>query len=384
MEPVLSGNPWGPVNPVKPVILSTLTFLLVASLPVPATARAGCHPSTGDAVAAGFDVQKIADGVFAAIRREPPGIFVDANSVFIINAEDVVVVDANLTPGSARDCLAALRKLTDKPVSHVVNTHWHQDHVVGDQVYRDAFPGVEIVASSKARTTLAAKSDETRKLYLTAGPEYSTSLRSAVEKETSFLGTPMTPDEDASYLAAAGLIDRYVAEAPEMRTTLPTLTVDDRMVLHRGDRTIEIRSLGRGHTDNDLIVYLPKEGVVAAGDLVVAPVPLTGDQSFIGDWAGTLERLLALKPAVIVPGHGPVLRDVSYVKLMIELLSSMSSQTKAAVAKGETLEQARKSIDLGAFRKRLCGDSRSLLLIVENYVNGAGIAKAFAEASTRE
>ncbi len=124
--------------------------------------------------------------------------------------------------------------------------------------------------------------------------------------------------------------------------------------------------------------------MVVAGDLVVAPVPLTGDQSFIGDWAGTLERLLALKPAVIVPGHGPVLRDDGHVKLMIELLSSMTTQTKAAVAKGETLEQARKSVDLGAFRKRLCGESRSLLLIFENYVAGAGVAKAYAEASGKE
>lgn len=361
---------------MKLLVVMTLALAVLK----PSASLADCHPATPDAVSAGFDVQKVADGVFAAIRKEPPGIFVDANSVFIINAEDVVVVDANLTPGSARDCLAALRKLTDKPVSCVVNTHWHQDHVVGDQVYRDAFPGVEIVASSKARATLEAKSEETRKLYLTAGPEYSTSLRSAVETKKSFLGTPMTPDEDSSYLAAAGLIDSYVAEAPEMRTTLPTLTVDDKLVLHRGERTIEIRSLGRGHTDNDLVVFLPKEGVVVAGDLVVAPVPLTGDQSFIGDWVSTLERLLELKPAVIVPGHGPVLRETSYVKVMIELLSSMRDQTKAAVAKGETLEQARKSVDLSPFRKRLCGDSRSLLLIFENYVNGAGVAKAFAEA----
>ena len=369
------------MSPVNPVILSTLTLLLAVSLPVPATVRAGCHPSS-DAVSAGFEVQKVADGIYAAIRKEPPGIFVDANSVFIINADDVVVVDANLTPGSARDCLAALRKLTDKPVSCVVNTHWHQDHVVGDQVYKDAFPGVEIIASTRARATLAEKSDETRKLYLTAGPEYSTSLKSAVETRNSFLGTPMTPDEDASYLAAAGLIDRYVAEAPEMRTTLPTLTVDEKLVLYRGDRTIEIRGLGRGHTDNDLVVYLPKEGVIAAGDLVVAPVPLTGDQSFIGDWVGTLEKLLELKPAIIVPGHGPVLRDTSHVKVMIELLSSMRDQTKAAVAKGETLEQARKSVDLSSFRTRLCGDSRSLLLIFANYVAGAGVAKAYAEAKS--
>lgn len=369
------------VNLMRSALLSALVIVVAGTTAAPVPAHVACHPTSADVALVGIDVQKLAEGVYAAIRKEPPGIFVDANCVFIVNDQDVVIVDANLTPGSARECLAALRKLTDKPVTYVINTHWHQDHVVGDQVYREAFPHVEIVASSKARETLAAKSLETRNLYLKAGPEYSAGLRSAVERNVSFLGGPIAPDESASYLAAAALIDRYVAEAPEMWTTLPTLTVDDELTLHRGNRTIVVRSLGRGHTDNDLVVHLPREGVVIAGDLVVAPVPLTGDQSFIADWIGTLERLLALKPTVIVPGHGPVLRDDVHVRVMIDLLGSMTSQTKAAVARGETLEKARPNIDLSAFRKRLCGDSRSLMLIFDNYVAGAGVAKAFAEAA---
>ena len=79
----------------------------------------------------GFEITKVTDGVYAALRKEPPGLTANANSVFIINDDDVVVVDTTLTPGTAKELLAALRKLTNKPVSYFINTHWHDDHING-------------------------------------------------------------------------------------------------------------------------------------------------------------------------------------------------------------------------------------------------------------
>lgn len=67
-----------------------------------------------------FEVQKIAEGVYAVVRKEPPGLTVNANSAFIINDNDVIVVDTTLTPGSAKELLAALRKLTNKPAKYVI------------------------------------------------------------------------------------------------------------------------------------------------------------------------------------------------------------------------------------------------------------------------
>ncbi len=329
----------------------------------------------------GFDVQRVAEGVYAAIRKEPPGLFVDSNVVFIINDEDVVVVDANLTPGSARESLAALRKLTNKPVSCVVNTHWHQDHVVGDQVYAEAFPGVEIIAHARTRDELIAKGEETKKLYATEGPKLVARLRERLQKNESVFGGPMAADEREAYASDIALIERYVGEIPEMKLTLPTMTFEDHLTLQRGARTIDIRYLGRGHTDKDVVVHLPKEGILITGDLVVAPVPLIGDQSYVGDWAATLEKLRALKPSVIVPGHGPVMRDDGYVKLMIELLASIKQQVDAAVARGATLEETQKSVDLDALRKRFTGDARELNLIFANYPAGAAVAEAYLEAT---
>ncbi|MCA1614863.1 MAG: MBL fold metallo-hydrolase [Acidobacteria bacterium] len=123
----------------KPV---TFAVLILAALALAAAAPRAAHAQA----AGGFELVKLAEGVYAATRTEPPGLTVNGNSVFIINDDDVVVVDTTLTPGTAREEIAALRKLTGKPVRYVVNTHWHDDHLMGSVAYREAFPGVEFVA----------------------------------------------------------------------------------------------------------------------------------------------------------------------------------------------------------------------------------------------
>ncbi|PYU17216.1 MAG: hypothetical protein DMG29_02145, partial [Acidobacteria bacterium] len=95
-----------------------------------------------------FDIIRVADGVYAAIGK--PGVF--SNGAFIVNKDEVVVVDTHLRPSWARDLIAEIRKVTDKPVRYVVDTHWHPDHVQGNQAYVSAFgPTVEYLAQHNTR-----------------------------------------------------------------------------------------------------------------------------------------------------------------------------------------------------------------------------------------
>jgi glyoxylase-like metal-dependent hydrolase (beta-lactamase superfamily II) len=279
-----------------------LAWLLVASsaaMAARAPRAAGATPARTHAVAANFELQPVAEGVYAVVRKDPPGLMCDANSLVIVNVRDVIVVDA---PESSREVIAALRALTRKPVSVVIHTHAHDDHVTGDQAYRDAWPDVELVAHEAVR-------------------EY-----------------------------------------------LPT-------------RGLEVLAVGAGHTAGDLVVWLPRERVLASGDLVVAPVPLVGaDQSHIATWAPALDSLRALKPAVIVPGHGPVMHDDTHLALEAELFRSIQRQVAAAVARGETLEQVRKSVDLADLRARFVGTSRVRALLFAQYVAGPAVAAAYREA----
>jgi glyoxylase-like metal-dependent hydrolase (beta-lactamase superfamily II) len=346
----------------------TMTFLAIA-----------CAPSA----TAPFDVQDLGAGVYAVIRNEPPGLMFDANCVFIVNDEDVVVVDTNITPSSAKAVLAALRKLTPNPVKYVVNTHWHPDHISGNQVYRDAFPGVEFIAQATTLEDLPSVGESNYRQLLTHGPGFVADLKLALGSGTSLAGGPMTDEERASCASDIELLERLFAEAPDIKILLPTITIENRLTLHRGSRTIDIRSLGAAHTRADLVVHLPKEGIVITGDIVVWPVPLIGSTSYPLEYAATLEKLLALHAKTIVPGHGRVLRDEMYVKSLVRLLTSIAEQTEAAVAQGETLEQARASVDLTESRQAIAGDNALLRLIFASYVTGPGVEAAYRQATAK-
>ncbi len=330
-----------------------------------------------------FEMVKLAEGVYVARRTEPPGLTVNANSVFIVNEDDVIVVDATLTPGTAREQLAALRKLTDKPVRYVVNTHWHDDHIMGNVAYREAFPGADFIAHENTREYLPTTGLKNRQMAMSPGgyPGFINALKRRLEKNESVFGGALDEEERAALANDIKIGERYMAENPTATVVLPTITLRERLTLYRGSRVIDILYLGRGHTSGDIVVHLPNEGIVVAGDLVIHPVPYVGNpQSHPGDWGETLEKLLALKHTMIVPGHGPVLRDDAYVKLMSRLFTSMKQQVAAGAARGETIEQVRKSVNLDEFRKLFVGDSRVRRDIFDSYVLGAGLAAAYADA----
>jgi hypothetical protein len=90
-----------------------------------------------------------------------------------------------------------------------------------------------------------------------------------------------------------------------------------------------------------------------------------------------------LYPTIIIPGHGPVLRDDSYLKLMARLFASIKQQVEAAVARGETLEQTRRSVNLDEIQKLFVGDSRMRRLIFRSYVMGPAVEAAFSDASAK-
>lgn len=373
------------------VLLVSLTLLLVAG--ASATAFSiypdGNIKTTVGAVAQGnqrqaagdFTIERLSDGVYAAIRNRPPLFSFDPNNVFIINDDDVIVVDANASLAATRELVAALRRLTSKPVKYVVNTHWHDDHIIGNQVWREAYPGVEFIGHASTLTDRPSVGEANRRGMLEGGREYVARLRSLVAENKSLAGTQISEEERVNYLSDIAWLEGALAEAPNVRIILPTLTVEEKLTLHRGSRTIEILHLGRGHTAADLVVHLPKEGILMTGDLVVWPIPLVGSTSYPAAYSATIDRLLALPAETIVPGHGPVMRDREYIRILARLLTSLKDQTSAAVARGATLDETRKQVNLAEFRRLLAGDSMLKRILFGDYVSGAGVAAAWREAT---
>lgn len=356
------------------IIVAMKTILLALAFPI---TLGGQSPNP----AKNFKVEKLAEGVYAVIRQDAVGFMVDANNVLIVNDNDVVVVDANGAPGITREVVSALRKITSKPVRYVINTHWHDDHIRGNKVYRDAFPGVEFIGQASMREYLPGQGATNRKNFLSSAPQFLEMLKQSLTTGKSLTGGPLSDEERIALASDTGLAGYVLRDGASAEAILPTITVDDRLTLYRGKRVIDIRHLGNGHTSADLVVHLPNEGIVITGDLVVYPIPLVGNpQSHIADWSGTLDKVIALHAKTIVPGHGPVLHDDSYLKTLSEMFASITRQVKEAVARGDTLEQVRKSVNLSDFKQRLAGESVVKNLLFNNYVAGPSVGAAYVEA----
>ena len=346
------------------VILSTLSPLFAQKAPRPAPA---------------FDVVKVTDDIYACIRREAPSLWFTPNNVFIVGKKEVVVVDSSISSAYASEVIAALKEITNKPVKYLVNTHWHEDHIGGNRAWLQAYPGVQIVGHRSTPEDYARIGAVNRKGGIQNGGSFVKMLRDAIDKGTDLAGQKMTDEERLGYSSDIDIVTSYLADASDA-PLMPTLLVDEKLRLDFDGQTIDVMFRGRAHTAADLVVYLPKKRIVASGDLIAYPVPLVGSTSYPLEYASTLEKLLALRAKTLIPGHGPVMNNDAYLKQMIRLLRSIKTQVEAAVAKGETLEQARKSVDLKEFETAFCGDSQHRRFVFRNYVTLPAVAAAYSQA----
>src|SRR6266511_1224178 len=268
----------------RSVALNALVIALLARAPAPA------------AEGPLFDLQPVAEGVYAAIAR--PSTPINCNAAVIPYEDGVLVVDTHSRPSSARALMAEIRKLTSQPVRYVLNTHFHWDHAQGNHAYPVAFPKeVTIVSSEATRENLA------------------------------HLGLPRVKEQ--------------IAQVP-LQLTLPDITLDRSLILHRKERDIVLLFLGRGHTSGDVVAYLPKEKVVATGDLLHGWMPFMAD-SYPLECVATLDALGKLDFERIIGGHGEV-KPRSHLLAFRGYLADLIDETRRARQRGETLDQAKSSV----------------------------------------
>ena len=244
---------------------------------------------------------EVSDGIFAWVQHD--GTWWINNAGFLVADSGVVAVDACSTEARTRALLAGIRAVTTQPVRTLVNTHHHGDHTFGNYLFEPA----TIVGHERVRDGIRGW-----------GPP-----RSA----------PFWTDVDWG----------------EIRLSPSMLTFTEGVDVWSGDLRCEIRHLGmRAHTDNDSIVWIPERRVLFTGDLA-----FNGGTPFLlqGSVTGarrTVERLLALEPEIVVPGHGDVCGP-EVLQQCADYLDAVLDTARAGRAAGLTpLETARES-DLGAF-----------------------------------
>jgi glyoxylase-like metal-dependent hydrolase (beta-lactamase superfamily II) len=336
-------------------------------------------PALGDIGAKPFEIVTLAEGVHGFVWTDPLAQPIDGNALFIVNDRDVVVVDSSGFPSNARRMIAELRKLTDKPVSYVVNTHWHDDHHGGNFLYRQAWPGVALVGHHDTRTDLMARSYGDRPKDLAELETSARTMERWIAQGQDDAGKPMDDRRKARARALIGEARAAAIEIGSIEQAPPDLTFQDRLVLHRGERTIELLWLGRGNTRGDLVVLLPRERIVATGDLLVYPIPFAFF-CYYEEWVDTLGKLDALPADLLFLSHGHPQRDRTYLHQVRELLSSLVAETKAAAAAGLTLEQAKERITLQEWKRKLAGDDEDKKRAFDAFFIQPAVERALKQA----
>ena len=281
-----------------------------------------------------FDLERVAEGVYAAVAR--PRTPINCNAAVIVYEEGVLVVDTHSRPSSARGLIAQVREAIGKPVRYVVNSHFHWDHAQGNHAYPVAFPkDVTIVSSEATRENLATLGLERVKQQLAQVPP-------DVDERKERIAESRDPTERETLQAEIADLEGYAAELSSLELTLPDLTFDRSLILHRKERDIVLLFLGRGHTSGDVVAFLPKEKVVATGDLLHGWMPFMGD-SYPPEWVATLDALGKLDFERIIGGHGEV-KPRSHLAAFRAYLSDLIAETRDARARGETLERAKASV----------------------------------------
>jgi glyoxylase-like metal-dependent hydrolase (beta-lactamase superfamily II) len=282
-----------------------------------------------------FEIKPVAEGVYAAIAK--PAYKVNCNAAIIFLDDSVLVVDTHSKPSAARGLIEQIKKLTDKPVKYVVNTHFHWDHYQGNQAYPSSWPaGVEIISSEATRASIEQRGIPRVKHEIVTMPQEIEKMKADLEKTSD----PKQKDEIKRNVAQA---EDYLAELKSMQVTLPTLTFDRSLILHRKSRMVEILWLGKAHTDGDVFVYLPKEKVLVTGDALHGWTPFMGD-SYPYDWITTLDAAEKLDFDQVIGGHGDVMKGKQKFELWKQYFGELLSQTAQAYAEGATEEQAEKRV----------------------------------------
>lgn len=254
--------------------------------------------SQSDTAEKNISFTEVGDGLYAFTAEGDP------NSGVIIGDESVMIVEAQATPRLAQKVIDCVRSVTDKPISHLVLTHYHAVRVLG----ASAYGADQILMSDKARAMVAERGQE---------------------------------DWDSEFQRFPRLFEGHEG-IPGL--TWPTTTFNDRMTVYLGDRRVDLMHLGRAHTAGDAVIYVPDQNVMFTGDIVEYHSACYCGDGHFGDWGNTLDAIQSFDVDAIAPGRGDALVGKEMVGKAIastrDFVASTYRPAARVAARGGSLRDA--------------------------------------------
>ncbi|GAM96711.1 beta lactamase precursor [alpha proteobacterium U9-1i] len=357
--------------------------LLVCALALAAACATQSAPESAASADPYLQVsERVADRVHV-LRQGMANFSGPTGNVTIIEQDDsIVLVDSGNSRGAGARVVEAVRRISDKPVSAVIITHWHNDHPLGLSAIVAAWPNVEIIAHEATRTRLTegrtnvpqqpdATYEARRRQLLTQ--DYATLF------ETNGTDQSLSQEEREGWARARQALTIRAADEPGTYLVLPNRIVRDAIRLDDRNAPIEVSFLGRANTDGDLVVWLPRQRVLVAGDVVVSPAPYMFSM-YPGEQIAVLEQMRGRDFAALVPGHGAVQRDKAYLDLLIAFIRDVRAQMAALARSGLSAEEAAARVDVSAYAQRFAGEDRWLRYWFDAYSVQPLLDSAYREA----
>ncbi|TYS81876.1 MBL fold metallo-hydrolase [Rossellomorea aquimaris] len=270
-----------------------------------------------------FSLYVLCDGVYAAIATPGQGAWSNAGIVDL--GEELLIFDSFATPSAGYELRKQAEEMTGKPVKYLINSHYHGDHVFGNQAFADT----TIISTSLTRKWF----EEKNKIV---------DLKTEIEEMEDYLNKLEKQIElTADRVMKASQINQYkemeaiLKDLPTIKLVLPTYLFEEKMVIEGSKRKVELHCFGGGHTPSDTFLYLPQEKIGFMGDLVTVDlhVPIYDPEEF----CAILKKVKLLDIKTVVPGHGSPGGN-ELVCTLEKYLSFLIEKTKEAVKNGVPLE----------------------------------------------
>jgi len=273
-----------------------------------------------------FRIEPLADGVYAAIASEQGYAICNAGIVDI--GDRTVVFDTFISPDAAKNLLKAAKQLTSHEAICVVSSHYHNDHIRGNQVFS---PDVDVISTTRTREGIIQ--NEPKEIQW----ERENIPRGIIDAQLK-LAAEKNPKRRRE-LAFLIVYYRAIIEShPQLKTRLPNITFESpKLVIHGTQRTVELLSFV-GHTASDLVLYLPEEKIAFMGDLLFINIHPYMPSGFPECWKESVGMVKALGIQAVIPGHGPVGRSAD-LSVMTQYIQSLENIVAKMMKSGKSLEE---------------------------------------------
>ncbi|ENQ3078917.1 MBL fold metallo-hydrolase [Bacillus cereus] len=250
-----------------------------------------------------FRLEKIRNGIYAAIAKEGGGAA--ANAGFIDLGDTTIVFDTFNTQQASEDLKYAAETITNKPVTWVINSHWHGDHIRGNQTFKESTIISSQMTYDKMKTAHPSRINK-QKNDIHGLKNYIQSLQNQ-----------LTQTYDMNLEHQINFLSELEISLPTLELVLPQQTFIDEVIFHGTKRSAKLFTLGDGHSHCDAMLYIPEDKVIFMGDLLFVDChPTFFEESNPQNWIHILKEVERMDIDIAIPGHGSVGTKINFLQVI--------------------------------------------------------------------